>query len=197
STKAFAHYVRGSCHRCFAGLAMPNVVWHAQRARDDLAVAESLFSEYAERTKLATYAAYANICRGAALEMAPMLGLKSADEAVDTLLKGVEHVAESGPTSSGAWLESWGWWCIFGCNVAARQVGDEERLQSLMATFTRAADTIARRLGNWALRERVWTLELERERRAAGSQTPAAERVMTNQDVKDVAGTMARFPVFR
>jgi tetratricopeptide (TPR) repeat protein len=196
STKAFAFYVRGSCHRCFAGLALPTKLWHAQRAREDLLQAERLLDEYAVQTKLETYAGYANVCRGAAMEVAPMLGVAAPDQVLEKLLTGLDQVVTPEQMPRGAWLESWGWWCIFGCNVALRHVDDPERLQSLMAIFTNKADEIAEYLGNWALRERVWTLELERRRRAEGAES-TEDWVMDSDDVRVVAGTMARFPVFR
>ena len=197
STKAFAYYVRGSCHRCFAGLNLPNRLWHAQRAHEDLLTAERLFVEYAAQTKLETYAGYANVCQGAVLEVAPMLGLKPAEEVLETLMAGLDRVVTLAEMPRGAWLESWGWWCIFGCNVALRHIEDPDRLQTLMAIFTNKADEIAEYLGNWALRERVWTLELERRRKAEGSQAATEDWVMDSDDVRVVAGTMARFPEFR
>ena len=195
STKAFAYYVRGSCHRCFAALPLPNAAWHAQRGHEDLATAERLFDEYAAQTGLETYAGYANICRGGQLELAPMIGVRNADEVLATIVDGLKAVTAE-PSPTGAWLESWGWWCIFGCNVALRQVDDRERLQELMGTFTRQADAIAGKLGNWALRERVWTLELERRQRS-GDATEGDAWVVSAEDVRTVAGTMARFPRFR
>jgi tetratricopeptide (TPR) repeat protein len=196
STKAFALYVRGSCHRCFAGLLTPKALWHAQRAQEDLASAEGLFTAYAEKTGRATYAGYANICRGAALEVAPLVGTQSPDEALATITSALEELQSPEQMPRGAWLESWGWWCVFGCNVALRQIQDTSRLQALMAEFVRKADAIAEALGNWALRERVWSLELER-RKGSGAALAEEEWVLKREAVRVVAGTMARFPVFR
>lgn len=201
STKAVAYYVRGSCHRCFAGSALPtslqNGQWHAQRAHEDLSTSQRLFEEHAARTGRETYAGYANVCRGAVLEVAPLVGVTSPEEVLDTIMAGLDDVVNPQEMPQGPWLESLGWWCIFGCNVAMRHIADPERLQTLMAVFTNKADEIAERLGNWALRERVWTMELERRRRAEGEQAAAEDWVMDADDVRIVAGTMARFPVFR
>lgn len=219
STKAFAFYVRGSCHRVLAGLALPNKAWHAQRAHEDLVHAEHLFDDYAKSVKIDTYAGYANVARGAAMEVAPIVGLREPTEVLETFLAALDKVVTPEEMPKGAWLESWGWWCIFGCNAALRHVRDDDRLQTLMAVFTNKADEIAEHLGNWALRERVWTLELERRRLTARSvahdslhgseSTPTAphaarlreatreEWIMDDDDVRIVAGTMARFPVFR
>lgn len=203
STKAFAYYVRGSCHRCFCGLAMPNTPWHAQRAHEDLTTAERLFVEYAAQTGHDTYGGYANICRGAALEVAPLNGTKSPDEVLDQVVRALDEALGAGDREAmprGAWLESWGWWCIFGCNVAMRQIADRGRLGALMGTFLRQADLIAEKLGNWALRERVWTLELERRRcesHCSTSETGEPGWTVTDDEIRIVTGTMARFPVFR
>jgi len=197
STKATASYVRGSCHRCLAGTSKSEVLWHAQRAYEDLSAALRLYDDHAAQTGRETYAGYGNVCRGALLELAPLLGTSSPDQALEALLGGLDEVVNPSQMPKGAWLESWGWWCIFGCNVAMRHIEDPERLQSLMAVFTNKADEIAEHLGNWALRERVWTMELERRRHAEGRQLDAEEWVMDDDDVRIVAGTMARFPVFR
>jgi len=196
STKAFALYVRGSCHRCFAALATPKTLWHAQRAQEDLSSAEGLFTTYAEKTGRATYGGYANICRGALLEVAPLLGTQSPDEALATISAALRDLESPEQMPRGAWLESWGWWCVFGCNLALRQVRDTARLQSLMAEFVGKADAIAEVLGNWALRERVWTLELER-RRGDDTASGPNDWVLKPEEVRVVAGAMARFPVFR
>jgi tetratricopeptide (TPR) repeat protein len=197
STKAFGYYVRGSCHRVLAGMPLPNKVWHAQQAREDLTTAERNFDDYARSVKIDTYAGYANVARGAALEVAPLLGIKPPNEVVETFLASLDKVVTPETMPKGAWLESWGWWCIFGCNAALRHVREPDRLQTLMAVFTNKADEIAEHLGNWALRERVWTLELERRRLAQDGPRPDEEWIMDDDDVRIVAGTMARFPVFR
>ncbi|HMN97469.1 MAG TPA: hypothetical protein PKC43_13560 [Phycisphaerales bacterium] len=194
STRAFASYVRGSCHRVLAGLRVPQPDEHARWAERDLGRAERMLDEYAAESGHDLYAGYANVCRGGALEVAPLTGAAPPDAVLERFLSALDAVVDPSRMPRGAWLESWGWWCIFGCNVALRHVPDEARLQTLMAVFTNKADEVAEHLGNWALRERVWTLELERRRRA-GATTDVW--VMDDDDVRVVAGTMARFPMFR
>ncbi len=196
STKAFAYYVRGSCHRVLAGTSLPNRQWHAGRAHEDLTLATQLLDQYAQQVGHETYAGYANVCRGGALEVAPLIGVKSPEEVIEQFLKALDDVITPDEMPRGAWLESWGWWCVYGCNLALRHVQDEDRLQMLMGIFTNKADEIAEHLGNWALRERVWTLELARRRISEGDAC-AKDWIMDDDDVRVVAGTMARFPIFR
>ena len=46
----------------------------------------------------------------------------------------------------------------FGCNIALRHL-EGELMQRQMAVFTNKAIEIGERLGNWAMRERAFTLE--------------------------------------
>ena len=81
-------------------------------------------------------------------------------------------------------LESFGWWCIFGCNVALRAERDERRVQSAMAIFTNKADEIAERLDHWAMRERVFTMEHTRRERS-GEAADFEIKGVSNQEVAE------------
>ncbi len=59
------------------------------------------------------------------------------------------------------------------------------------------SDEIAERLDNWAMRERVFTMEHSRWKRAIGSTGFDIPRVVDEEDVRVITGTMARFPAFR
>ena len=98
---------------------------------------------------------------------------------------------------AGDCLESYGWWCIFGCNIALRHLTDERELQSHMAVFTNKADEIAEALDNWSIRERVFTMEHSRWERAVGCTGFDIPRIVDEEDVRVITGTMARFPAFR
>ncbi len=97
----------------------------------------------------------------------------------------------------GDWLESFGWWCIFGCNIVLRHVTDERDLQHHMAVFTNKADEIADRTNNWSLRERVFTMQFASHQRFLDWTGRMLSLTLDNDDVKSLVGTMGRFPTFR
>ena len=70
-------------------------------------------------------------------------------------------------------------------------------LDRAMAVFTNKAVEIAERLGNWSLRERAFSMELERRDRSGRSTGFEQEWVLDEEEVRTIAGTMGRFPSFR
>lgn len=191
----YALYVRGLCGRVVAGAEKRRRERIARRAMDDLGRAAEMLDAASAEYKQPMLAAAANTARGARLELESLLGDRDPEEAVAVLL-GALDATESLEGIDGPRLESLGWWCIFGCSVAMRHVADEDRLGQLMAVFTNKADEVAERLGNWALRERVWTLELGR-RRMLERRGQVEPWILDREDARILAGTMARFPVFR
>ena len=87
-----------------------------------------------------TWRGVANTCRGAILEVEVALGERDPEAALDELTAGVEGWDEG--DDAGDRLESRGWWCIFGCNVALRHLGGRE-LQQRMATLATSGRAIA------------------------------------------------------
>jgi len=116
-------------------------------------------------------------------------------EVLAEIVDELESFVDPSNVADASRLESFGWWCIFGANVAHRSAIEEAERSQLMGLFTNKADEIAERIGNWALRERVWALELSR-RSAAGEQLDA-EWVVDLEDLRQISGAMARFPQFR
>ena len=74
---------------------------------------------------------------------------------------------------------------------------DERPVQQHMAIFTNKADEIATRLDNWAIRERVFTMEHTRWERAVGCTGFEIPCVIDEEEVRTITGTMSRFPSFR
>src|SRR5690606_24923330 len=109
----------------------------------------------------------------------------------------LDAVSEVDERLGAIMLESYGWWCIFGCNMVLRHVSDGEEAQRHMAILTNKADEIAQRLGNWALRERVFTMEYLRRRHGADASIDLGEWVIDREDIQTIAGAMGRFARFR
>jgi hypothetical protein len=196
---AFARYVRGNCLRLLADAGNEESLDVAAAGRDDLVLAQNTYRSLGEKMQLESYLAIANTCQGAIMELHALLGERTGESVIEEIVSGLEAMidleGESAP--KGPWLESFGWWCIFGCNVALRHMTDERRLQQCMAVFTNKADEIAEKLGNWALRERVLTMEYERRRRLGDWTGVESDWVMDREDLRTITGTMGRFPSFR
>jgi len=188
--RAAAQYVLGNCHRVLAGMPGPDREHHARMAVTQLDGASHAARRVARRFKDENYAAMAETCEWAAVEMRVMLGEL---EPMEIVQRGMSRLDE--PTDNDHWLEARGWTCIHIANIAFRHVTDSDKLQHILAVVTNKADEIADQLGNWSLREQVWMIEHMRRRAVEGAEHE--EWLMDREDLKIVAGVMARFPAFR
>ena len=64
-----------------------------------------------------SYGGVANTCRGGIIEVDVILGRHDARAALARVVDGLTPVVNVNKVSKGDWLESYGWWCIFGCNI--------------------------------------------------------------------------------
>jgi hypothetical protein len=133
---------------------------------------------------------------GALIEVDAMIGHLPGIEAVERLQVALDRVIDVASHPRGDWLESWGWWCIYGCNATLRHM-PAEHVSMSMAIFTNKAVEIADRLDNWSLRERAFSLEQARRDRLQKSTGFDAEWVLDEDEVRTITGTMGRFPSFR
>ena len=194
--QAFALMYRGQCARR-AIAAMPDTAKRsATDARADLERAGTLFSKLAREFGDDSYGGVANTCRGALMEVDCALGTLDPVDAVATITEALGGVEDPQLAPPGDWLESYGWWCIFGCNIAVRYLQDPQ-FHRAMAIFTNKAVEIADRLDNWSLRERAFSLEQARRDRLQKSTGFDAEWVLDEDEVRTITGTMGRFPSFR
>jgi len=194
--QAFALMYRGQCARR-AIAAMPDTAKrNATEARADLERAGTLFSKLAREFGDESYGGVANTCRGALMEVDCALGTLDPVDAVATITEALGGVEDPQLAPPGDWLESYGWWCIFGCNIAVRYLQDPQ-FHRAMAIFTNKAVEIADRLDNWSLRERAFSLEQARRDRLQKSTGFDAEWVLDEDEVRTITGTMGRFPSFR
>lgn len=196
ATLAFARYVRGHCYRRQAADGGDNRVRFATRAKNDLETAAREYTELAQEFDRDPPLGIARTCRGGILEASVDLGEISPEDAVHELSQGLDAVVDLDACPGGDWLESFGWWCIFGCNIALRYLEGAEQ-QSSMALFTNKAYEIADRLDNWAMRERTFTMEHFRRQRLNAFAGVEADWVIDPDEVRVITGTMGRFPLFR
>lgn len=196
ATQAFAYYVRGHSFRRLIEQEPDNAERHAAHALEDLKTAERLYLGMAEEFGIDSYAGVANTCRGGIIEAECELGQRSPSKAIETYLTGLDAVRDTDTVSNGDWMESYGWWCIFGCNVALRHLSETEQQQP-MAIFTNKAYNIGNKLENWAMRERAFTMEHAHRQRFVEWTKVTSDWALDNEDIRVLAGTMGRFPGFR
>lgn len=195
-TYAFAKYVLGHTHRRLIDAEPEHAAQHAESARTILAEATSDFEVLAAEVH-ECYTGVARTCRGGVLEAEVALGSKDAREALAIINDALNDIIDLEQVQGGDTLESYGWWCIFGCNIAIRHVSDERDLHRMMALFTNKADEIANRLDNWSMRERVFTLQYTGHQRFIGWTGQSMPMTIDSDDIKMITGTMGRFPQFR
>lgn len=194
-THAFAYYVRGNTRRRQAGQRRDASAIY-QQAAADLAHCAALHERLADELKDERLRAIGHTCRGALLEVAVELGQRDPHEATREVLAELDSVVDPATALAGDELESFGWWCIFGANIALRWLHGRE-LQQSMAIFTNKALEIAERLNNWALRERVFSMQYKLHEALADTTGLDLPYVVDDEDRRLITGAMGRFPIFR
>jgi tetratricopeptide (TPR) repeat protein len=195
---AYSHYVSGNTSRRMIEANCPDLPQRADEARAHLRRAIEIYTDadVAAGGTDPSYLGIANTCTGALIEVDAADGSIDPAEAVERIMIGLEAAVDPENMPVGDWLESWGWWAIFGCNIALRGL-QEPQLHHNMAVFTNKAIEIADRLGNWSMRERAFTMEHFRRRRVADSTGFQPDWVLDEDDIRVITGTMGRFPGFR
>lgn len=196
-TSAFARYVLGHTHRRLIGTEPDDVELNSRLARRHLETAITAYEALSVAEQNRSLLGIARTCEGGLIEIDAATGAMATDEALARIHGRIEELEAADSHLGGDDLESVGWWCIFGCNIALRSINDERELQKHMAVFTNKADEIAEKLESWAIRERVFTMEHARWERAVGCTGFEIPCVVDEDDVRIITGTMARYPTFR
>lgn len=191
-TAAFTLYVLGSTHRRLVDIESDRAQRHAAAGRSLLLEAEQSFMALASEA-VSPESGIARTCRGGILELDVVLGRSDARTAIATIVDALNEVIDVDMELSGDLLESHGWWCIFGCNIAMRHLSDGADQQRMLALLSNKAIEIADRLENWAMRERIFSLQFCNARRD-GQTSPV---LIDAEDARLITGTMGRFPQFR
>lgn len=196
AAEAFASYVHGNASRCLMTQQPDRGPLFARAAKQSLERAVSLYLPLADEFQNGAWRGIANTCTGALLEIEVELGAIGAMAALSRLLAGLESVTDASDGLVGDRLESFGWWCVFGCDIALRHLSGAD-LQRHVAIFTNKGYEIADRLDNWAMRERLFTMEFLRRERLNELAGMAVEWTIDQEEVRVIVGTMGRFPLFK
>lgn len=193
---AYGYYVRGNTHRRLAAIETDATEQHCRAAIQDLERAAELFDRLSIDLDDHNLAGIANTVRGGIVEAEVELKRRSPEDAIQDLRIGLDTLTDSMRAPNGDWLESYGWRCIFGANVAMRYLTGSD-LQHAMQEFCNSALHVADEMDNWALRERVFTLQFVLHQRL--SEQTGLELAYTIDDEQQqlITATMGRFPNFR
>ncbi|MCA9309566.1 MAG: hypothetical protein KDA21_00030 [Phycisphaerales bacterium] len=192
---AFILYVRGNTHRRMITHHPEQQEAHALQAFDDLSKAAALNRALAEELGEARLAGIAHTCEGGLLEVEVELGRRDATEAIDAFNNRLNEV-ENPASWAGDWIESFGWWAIFACNVIRRHVQGEAR-QDAIRTFTCRALNFADIRDNWAIRERAFSIQYAELEKVGQFSTPSQDQPIDHVDQALIAAMISRFPTFR
>jgi hypothetical protein len=208
---AFGLAVRGHSRRRALGRCVSHdeLVQMADDAGRDLAEAERLYADLAQEYDDPQYLGLANTAKGGLIEAKVAAGRLDAEDGISEIVTRLDDAIDLAAPATPHLLESWGWWSVFGANIAMRagQCPDDEHrwvgsersdFEQAIAICTNKAAEIADHLNLWPLRERAFTLEWFRRQRVGHS--PSDEGLTWTLDAEDVrvlVGTMGRFPLFR
>ena len=192
---AFAHYVRGNTYRRLIVQQPHRAAEYASCAEADFHEAVSRYRTLATEFDQASYLGIASTAEGGLIEVEVELGKRTAQEALAFIGQRLEEIVEV-ENVSGDLLESYGWLCVFGCNIALRHMSGEA-MHRHMAVLTNKGYEVAEELDHWAMRERVFSLEFaqhERLHQVSGHDVPWT---IDTDEARVIIGTMGRFPRFR
>jgi hypothetical protein len=194
--QAYAFWIRGNAWRRRIDTDTSLALQHAADACADLHAAKSAYGDIAADAPGLTATAMVHRCAGALVECEAALGVIPAADAVRRIEDSLGAVVDVDEYPAGEWLESHGWWAIFGCAIALRSLSAAP-LQRAMAVFTNKAAEIAERVDSWPLRERAFFFEHLRRVRANDEAGIEAEWLIDRDEMRMIAGAVGRFPAFR
>ena len=190
---AFVHYVRGNTRRRLMAVEPENKRAHCEGAREDLRKAIEIYNSIDDPRSQGAVDGFVRTCEGGLLELGVELGDIRPASALETILA---SLPETESLKSDELLESHGWWCVFGSNIALRHLHGRELQKPLRAMMAKALE-VADRLDNWAMRERVFTMQFTFHEMMSDASGYDIDYTIDDQERSLITATMGRFPSFR
>jgi tetratricopeptide (TPR) repeat protein len=195
-SQAFAFYVRANVFRRHMERSHEKAATYARRARLDFERAEQGFRLIYKDCKDPNTGGIANTCRGGVILTQAAFGERDPRAALSELTKGVMSVNEPSEWPRNDWLESFGWWSVFGAHLALRYLPRPERNREGEKLIDQGLK-IASRLQNWSMHERLFSTWYEFWKRDPERRNQNIEPLLTREQLNLVAGSIGRFPTFR
>jgi len=193
---AFVHYLRGNIRRRLMSAEPEESNRHCELAIRDLTRSRDLYLALSERLGDRQIAGIANTCEAGIQECLVFRGDRDGEQVVADFLARVETALAADPWPKGDWLESWGWTCIFGTNIAIRSL-DGPALQAAIKSLLGSALDIAESMDHWAMRERVYSMQLSLHNILSERTGLALDMNLDEADQTLIVATMSRFPAFQ
>ncbi len=192
--RSFTHFLMALASRERASSGGDDAARCAQAALDSFQRSREIAASYLAESGSPPHLSLAMASEFGTIEMQVMLGRRDWRDAVESLIEQLTRDSSPGAVPD-ACLEAIGWACIMGAHMVLRAKAPPEEADRLIAIFTNKAHDLAGRTGNWALRERTWMLEYVI--RSDGRIPEPATIVLDAEDLRELTGTMGRFPAFR
>ena len=193
--QAFIRYVRGNTHRRMMRHHPEQANEHASRAMEDLRVAADLHTRLAAELDEERFGGIAHTCEGGLLEVEVQLGRRTPDDALAIYHERLSSI-RSLQEYNGDWIESFGWWAIFACNVA-RQHLTGRALGDAVQIFAARALECADIRDNWSLRERAFSAQYGETEGVEQCDIVTRNGAIDDVDQALIAAMISRFPSFR
>ena len=193
---AFVHYLRGNIRRRLMSAEPEEAERHCELAIKDLTHSRDLYLTLSDRLGDRQIAGIANTCEAGIQECLAFRGDREGQEVVEEILGRVETALSTDPWPKGDWLESWGWTCIFGANIAIRSL-EGPALQAAIKSLLGPALDIAESMDHWAMRERVYSMQLSLHNILSERTGLALDMNLDEADQTLIVATMSRFPAFQ
>lgn len=195
AAQVLAWYVLGHSHRRAMADDAASRPALAAKALQPLTTAATLADSMGREFGDPSYLGIANTCRGGVIEAEVEGGRRPAMDGLREVVDRLAEVVDVATAPKGDLLESWGWWAVFGCNIAQRHlVGDEQ--ERFLAILTNKASEIAERQGKWCMQEQIFSIEFLRRfgENAIEGHDPWLFDI---DDLRTLIGAMGRFRHFR
>lgn len=192
----FAYYIRGNTRRRLMTIEPENRVNHSHCAEADLRRAIEIYRSLEDAGSEGMPDGLTRTCEGALLEVGVETGEIRASTAISRIVESLEEIVDLDESGRADLYESHGWWCIFGSQIALRHLHGRE-LQHAIRVFNDKALEIAHRLDNWAMRERVFTMQYVLHQTISEASGFDIQYTIDEWDRSLITATMGRFPSFR
>jgi predicted GNAT superfamily acetyltransferase len=123
-------------------------------------------------------------------------GVMEPARALRHIESGLAEAFRASSMPAGDQLESWGWWAIFGCNIALRHL-PIERSNDQIARLHLHLHAASERLENWAFRAKAFGIELQRREHARQAGLDLEAWRLTPKQMENLVHTMGRLPAFQ
>jgi len=192
----FVYYVSGNTRRRLMAVAPENRANHSRCAQADLRRAIEIYRSLEDSGSEGVPEGIVRTCEGALLEVGVETGELRASTAINRIVESIEDPLDLDEAGCPDLYESHGWWCIFGSQIALRHLHGRE-LQQVLRILNERALEIADRLDNWAMRERVFTMQYVLHQTISDASGFDIEYTINDGDRSLITATMGRFPSFR